>query len=172
MPKPLPLPIKKPPTAVITPQPQQSTAHASLPKLPPLRQNSAPTSMTKSPATSETIPVRSPGAGKLSDNPAKPVATSTVDSLKSENISKTAVSTNNSGKQTSSSGKQANITGKQTNPSDILATILPSSSSSVRVASKEKIVGKESKSISKDKTGFVLPTPKPPTTKPGDVYFF
>jgi hypothetical protein len=72
----------------------------------------------------------------------------------SEIISKTTVSKDSS---------------KPMNPPNVQSSIIATSVTKDKVShvNKEKTIIKDNKTTSKDKTGFVLPTPKPVATKPG-----
>ena len=145
-------PVKPFPTTTlkaIPPPPTKKPTAAVIPSKP----NPAPTSLPKLP------PLR-PAPNPEPQNVAKPLTPRTVDPLKAENISKTTVSTDSN---------------KSTNTSNVLSSILPNTTSvmkeKVSHAVKEKTTVKDNKTTSKDKTGFMLPTPKPPTTKPGIVVY-
>ncbi len=58
---------------------------------------------------------------------------------------------------------------KPTNSSDVLPSIIPTPVVKVSHTTKEKTIIKDNKTTSRDKTGFVLPTPKPIVTKPGII---
>ena len=143
-------PIKSSPPTILKPLPPPVTKKPPTAIIPPQPKPSPP----PLPKLPPLRPASSPVAVTKPQNVLKPLTPRTIDP--SENISKTAASTDSN---------------KLTNTSDVLS-ILPNTGSlgKDKVSSKEKTIVKESKTTSKDKTGFVLPNPKPAATKPGRVY--
>ena len=142
--KPSPAPALKP-IPPPPPPPPKKPAAAVIPSKP----NPPPAPLPKLP------PLR-PTPNPELQNVAKPITPRTVDPPKPENISKSTVSTDSD---------------TPTNSSNVLSSILPSTTPVVKEkvsqVLKEKTTVKDNKITSKDKAGFMLPMPKPSTTKPG-----
>ena len=138
--------VKKPPTAIIPPQPKPSPAPVPLPKLPPLHPMASPVTNPQvfpKPVTLRTNEPSKPSETKL------PVG---------QNITNTTVRTDS-----------AHILAKPVTSTDVVSSISTSTSVAKEKLShttKEKMTVSEHKSTPKDKTGFALPSPKP-STKPG-----